>query len=243
MASININSVYTGETISKIVDLKIRNVMTLAMTRDYIAHDMAVDCTVDVVDDVFDTITADVVDTHIVQNTTPSPLIEGIVIGLIETLLFISGLIISGFNDSMTTHECISIIGTIIAVCCIGNSMVMWEIGHVRSSMVSNYVTLIRQLRTVWHDARTTVENLPIYGSSSSPNFVHYVDMKFFGGYMFRLEPDDQLAILQMMIDYLIQTDNENDHSEDVASHFKKMILTAAFENAPNEEDDNESDR
>lgn len=243
MASININSVFTGETIAKIVDLKIRNVMTLAMTRNYIAHKMAVDCTVNVVDNTFDTITADVVDTHIIQNTAPSPLIEGIVIGLVETLLFVVGLIVAGFNDSMTTHECISIICTVAAICCVGSSMVMWEIGHVRSSMVSDYVTLIRRLRTAWHDAKTTVENLPVYGGSSSPNFVHYVDMKFFGGYMFRLEPDDQLAILQMMIDYLIQTDNENDHSEDVASHFKKMILTVAFENAPNEEDDNGSDQ
>lgn len=205
------------------VDKSIRDVSVLVMTREYIAHEVMMDRIMDDIDERLEALDNEVAENKVVYRDLVSPLIDSIVLGLLTTLVLILSLVATNLINELTAYE-----GIMVMVCStIGCSFIDWMLLHridmVNRNAVHVYERFNYRFHILWAAVRSTIETTPTYGTFSVPDYVYYVDDKFFDGRLFHLEPEQQLMMLRKMIDYRLGYGDE-DHSEPITEHFRRQI-------------------
>lgn len=205
------------------VDNAVRDISALMMTREYIAHEVTTSRIMDDIDERLESLDNEVAENKAEYRDLVTPLIDSIVLGLLTTLILLLSLVATNLINELTAYE-----GIMVMVCsAIGCSFIDWLLLHriamVNQGAVHVYDRFNYRFHILWATVRSTIETTPTYGTFSVPDYVYYVDDKFFDGRLFHLEPEQQLMLLRKMIDYRLGYGDE-DHSEPIAEHFRRQV-------------------
>lgn len=205
------------------VDKSMRDALALVMTREYIAHEVTTGRIMDDIDERLEALDQEVAESKVEMRDLVNPVIDSIVLGLLTTLLLLLSLVATNLINELTAYEGIMTIVCSAIGCSFINLMLLYRIAMVNRGAVHVYDRFNYRFHILWATVRSTIETVPTYGTFTVPDYVYYVDDKFFGGRLFHIEPEDQLIMLRKMIDYRLGYGDE-DNSEPIAEHFSRQI-------------------